>query len=254
MTGASPTADVPTYRVCGVPIAALDTERAAQLVLRHAAERSPLEVHLCNAYTLSLVDQDSHLRAALLRADLNLPDGTPVAWLGRGRGVNKPVRGPALLRAVARAGVESGLRHYFYGGVAGLAEELGVKLRTLEAGLAVAGAESPPFGDLLHSDIEAAAARIVGSEASLVWVGLGTPRQDYVVPLLSERVSIPVVPVGAAFDFLTGRVQEAPGMLHGSGLEWVYRLATEPQRLGRRYLFGNPRFVASAVRHRRSNA
>jgi N-acetylglucosaminyldiphosphoundecaprenol N-acetyl-beta-D-mannosaminyltransferase len=85
----------------------------------------------------------------------------------------------------------------------------------------------------------------------VLWIGLGTPRQDYLVHLLAPQLSIPVVPVGAAFDFWSGAIKEAPRVLQGTGLEWVYRLAKEPRRLWRRYLLGNPRFVLSAWRHRR---
>ena len=91
--------------------------------------------------------------------------------------------------------------------------------------------------------------RIVDSGATIVWVGIGTPRQDYLVPRLGSRLDIVIVPVGAAFDFWSGRVPEAPAALHGSGVEWAYRLSREPRRLWRRYLFGNPRFVLAVARH-----
>lgn len=242
---------VPTYDLCGVDIAAATPARAVGLVIDAARRKEALEVHLCNAYTLSLVDSDARLAAALERAHLNLPDGAPVAWFGRAHGVRGPVRGPLLVTEVAEAGRPHGLRHYFYGGAEGVAQQLGRVLEGRFAGLQVAGAESPPFADPSPEVVSGAGERMTAAGADIVWIGLGTPRQDYVVPMLADHVSVPVIPVGAAFDFLTGRVQEAPRFLHGSGLEWTYRLAREPRRLWRRYLLGNPRFVASALRHRR---
>lgn len=238
-----------TYDVCGVRIAVATVPVAAQHIAETAAQRRALDVHLCNAYTLSLVDQDERLRTALRKADLNLPDGTPVAWLGRGSGAHGPVRGPSLVRQVAEAGLPYGLRHYFYGGAPGVAEQLAVRLTQDLPGLQIAGWESPAFGEPGPKALDGVAERLDTFKAHVVWVGLGTPRQDYVVPLLTKRVPIAAVPVGAAFDFLTGRVKEAPRYLQGSGLEWVYRLGSDPRRLWARYLIGNPRFVASAVRH-----
>lgn len=238
-----------TYAVCGVPILATSAEGAAGRIVEAAASGRRLQVHLCNAYTLSLVDEDERLSAALIQSDMNLPDGSPVAWLGRRQGVRVPVRGPHLLRSVAAAGIPFGLKHYFYGGAPNVADELAAVLLRAHEGLRVAGTESPAYRDPDLEDLRRTAARVLDAGSHVVWVGLGTPRQDYVVPALSELTNMPVVPVGAAFDFLTGRVREAPGVLHGTGLEWMHRFASEPRRLWRRYLLGNPKFVASAVRH-----
>ncbi len=241
--------DVPTFPVCSVPIAALDAGEAAAHIVADALTRTPCQVHLCNAYTLSLVDQDERMRAALLDAQLNLADGTPVAWLGRRSGMTGPVRGADLVGKVARLGSTS-LAHYLYGGKPGIAEQMAARLAEVVPGISVVGAEAPPFTQITDEDVSALADRIQASGASIVWIGLGTPRQDYLVHELGSKLSMPVVPVGAAFDFWAGSVKEASPVLHGSGLEWAYRLATEPRRLWRRYLEGNPRFVRSAWRHR----
>lgn len=239
-----------TYSVCGIPIAALTPAGAASLVVDRALRGGRFEVHLCNAYTLSLVDSDPLLRHALLGADLNLPDGSPVAWLGRRHGTDGPVRGPGLVSDVAAQGIPHGLRHYFFGAAEGVAQGMARRLEDRHPNLLTAGVESPAFGELTDADLAASADRIRESGAQLVWAGLGTPRQDHLVPRLAALVDLPVVPVGAAFDFWAGNVTEAPRWMHGTGLEWTYRLASEPQRLWRRYLIGNPRFVASALRHR----
>jgi N-acetylglucosaminyldiphosphoundecaprenol N-acetyl-beta-D-mannosaminyltransferase len=246
-TAAAPV--VQRYDVCSIPIADLDTPSAAELIVGHAAAGTSCQVHLCNAYTLSLVDGDPVLREALLAGDLNLADGTPVAWLRRGASQNGPVRGPGLVGAVAAAGLGV-VRHYLWGGKEGVAEGMADGLRTAVPGVDIAGTETPPFRLLSDEDLFDLAARVRASGANVLWVGLGTPRQDYIVHRLAPLLDMPIVPVGAAFDFWSGAVSEAPAFLHGSGFEWIYRLSREPRRLWRRYLIGNPRFLMSAWRHR----
>lgn len=243
-----------SYAVCGVEIAALNITEAVDAIVDGALSGSSFEVHLCNAYTLSLVDRDEQLRAALASADLNLPDGTPVAWLGRRHGTVSPVRGPALLRDLVRAGISAGLAHFFYGGTEQVAAEMAARLTEHAPGLRVVGIETPPYHDLDGVELFELANRIRTSGAKVVWVGLGTPRQDYLVPRLAELVDVVIIPVGAAFDFVSGRVQEAPAFLHGTGFEWLYRISREPRRLWRRYLIGNPRFLAAAARHARQDS
>jgi N-acetylglucosaminyldiphosphoundecaprenol N-acetyl-beta-D-mannosaminyltransferase len=241
---------LPHYDVCGIPISALGPAEAAQQIVQAAIARRTLETHLCNAYTLSLVDSDDLLRASLLRADLNLPDGAPVAWLGRRQGTNGPVRGPGLVGEVVNQGRTSGLQHYYFGAGPGVAAAMAASLESRFPGAQTAGTESPPFGALSDLDVKTTAERIHDTDADVVWIGLGTPRQDYLVPRLGTHLDMPIVPVGAAFDFWAGNVAEAPRVLHGTGLEWVHRLASEPKRLWRRYLLGNPRFVLSVIRHK----
>jgi N-acetylglucosaminyldiphosphoundecaprenol N-acetyl-beta-D-mannosaminyltransferase len=249
MSSRLPLASIPRGWVCGIEIAAVTPHQAAVLIVEAAAAREPLQVHLCNAYTLSLVDRDLELRHALRRADLNLADGTPVAFMLRRRGARGPVRGPALVPAVAKLGAPRGLRHYLWGGGSGVATEVAERLGEIDPTIVVVGCQTPPYADLDDEEVRAVAARVEAARADVLWVGLGTPRQDYLVPRISPLVNCPVVPVGAAFDFLAGRKPEAPRLLRGSGLEWLHRLISEPRRLWRRYLFGNPRFILSATRH-----
>jgi N-acetylglucosaminyldiphosphoundecaprenol N-acetyl-beta-D-mannosaminyltransferase len=247
---ASPRASgIQRYAVCGIPITDLDARAAAAVIVRHAVARTTFQVHLCNAFTLSLVDRDPLLREALNAADLNLPDGAPVAWMGRGTSLNGPVRGPGLVDAVATAGIGV-VRHYLWGGKEGVADGMAEGLRNAIPGVDIVGTETPPFAPLTDDELVALADRVRASSANILWVGVGTPRQDYVVHRLAPLLDMPIVPVGAAFDFWSGTIPEAPEFLHGSGLEWVYRLSREPRRLWRRYLIGNPRFVVSAWRHR----
>lgn len=236
-----------TFKLQGIEISTAGPAQAVDEVLNAAVERSALQVHLCNSYTMALARRDPKLRAALLESDLNLADGAPVAWLGRRFGCDGPVRGPSLLNDVARAGVSHAIRHYFWGGAPGVPALLAAELCARAPGLAVVGAESPPYRELNLTEIEAVAERVRTSGADILWVGLGTPRQDYLVPDFASRLGIAVIPVGAAFDFAAGTVQEAPSVLRGTGLEWAHRLMREPRRLWRRYLLDSPRFVLSEL-------
>ena len=239
-----------TYDVCSVPITATDATGAATRIVQDAVEGRSCQVHLCNAFTLSLVDQDDELRVALAEADLNLADGVPVALLGRKEGMRSPVRGSELVRRVATLG-STEVRHYLYGGKEGVAEQMAEQLRRQVPGAHVVGTESPPFTPITDEHLDGLVRRVRDSDATVLWIGLGTPRQDYLVHRLADRLPMPIVPVGAAFDFWSGAVKEAPRWVQGTGLEWLYRLASEPRRLWRRYLIGNPRFLLSAWRHRR---
>lgn len=234
---------LPTYPVAGVPIAVTSLEQAAQHVVAAARRGGRFEVHLCNAYTISLVRRDLRLALALAGADLNLADGTPIAWLGRRAGMRGPVRGADLVRAVCAEGASAGIAHYFYGGGEGVAKDMVRRLsREAAPGLAVAGIEVPPYRDLTDTEVEELARRVRAAKARIVWVGVGTPRQDHLVPMLAAAAGVCVVPVGAAFDFIAGSVPEAPRWTRGRGVEWLYRLSNEPRRLWRRYLIGTLRF------------
>jgi N-acetylglucosaminyldiphosphoundecaprenol N-acetyl-beta-D-mannosaminyltransferase len=240
------TDDIERYEVAGISIAAVTPLEAAVRLIRFAVESRPLQVHLCNAYTITSAQSDRTLLDALSHADLNLPDGTPVAWLGRRAGTQGPVRGPELMRLTISRGRELG--HYLYGGAPGVAEDLAATLTTTFPGTVISGFESPPFGPIDEEELNLVAKRIAASGASVVWIGLGTPKQDHIVPRLAQRLDMVLVPVGAAFDFITERTPEAPPQLRATGLEWLYRLAHEPRRLWRRYLIGNPHFLLLVIR------
>jgi N-acetylglucosaminyldiphosphoundecaprenol N-acetyl-beta-D-mannosaminyltransferase len=205
-------------------------------------------VHLCNAYTLSLAARDHRYRDALNHRAENLADGVPVTWFARvqsRRPQRGPVRGPALMRALL---AEPGMRHFFLGGSPEVLEDLRLGAKRTLADVAIVGELAPDFRPVDDGDLDRWACAIRESGADVVWVGLGTPKQDYVLAALADRVDAVVVGVGAAFDFLSGHKKEAPSYLHGSGLEWVHRLLTEPGRLWRRYLLGNSVFVWHGLR------
>ena len=241
----------PILRTCGVGIDPVTMDAAVARIRAAAVEGRPLATHLVNAYTLSLAARDADFRTLLDRGDLNLPDGTPLVWLGRRAGLEgfrSRVYGPDLTLAVCDAGRADGLRHYLYGASPEVAETFAASLRTRFPGIDIAGVESPPFRALTREEEDDLVARIAASGANVVWVGLGTPKQDEFVDRFRDRLAMPLVAVGAAFDFIAGAKKMAPGWMQRWGLEWLYRLVSEPRRLWRRYLVGNSVFLWHALR------
>lgn len=239
-----------TFEVCGVPIAAVGLDGARDLIVesRFGEARA---VHLCNAYTLSLAARDEEFRQTLRAGDLNFPDGHPVTQIGRRRGFSEMTArayGPDLMLAVLDAGRQRGLRHYLYGGGPEVVEALAKRLHTRLPGIEVVGRESPPFRELTGREAGEMAMRIRSAAPDVVWVGLGTPRQDEFVASHAVSLGTTLVGVGAAFDFLAGRKPQAPDWMQRHGLEWAFRLASEPRRLWRRYLIGNTVFVYHVAR------
>ena len=207
---------------------------------------------LVNSYSLALADKEPEYHRLLSTRGVNLPDGKPVVVAlnrihGKG-GRFGQVRGPSFFVAALDRGRARRVRHYFLGASPDTLGQMLAEAQRRYPGLAVAGSVSPPFRPLTHEERQEQDEQIRASGADIVWVGLGTPKQDFEAQRICEQVGIPTAGVGAAFDFLAGSKREAPELLSRLGLEWVFRLATEPKRLWKRYLFGNTRFLKLALR------
>ena len=208
-------------------------------------------VCLCNVHSVMTSNRNIRFRDAMKRADLVLPDGKPVAWGARmlGYEVRSNIRGPDLVLALCHAGLGNGYSHFFYGGKPGVADELARRLSARYPGLKVAGVYAPPFRPLSPEEDAAVVKMINGSGANILWVGLGAPKQEVWMAEHVGKVAVPVmIGVGAAFDFHSGSVAEAPVFMRQIGLEWLFRLWQEPRRLGRRYLVDNSLFVIAFTR------
>ena len=153
------------------------------------------------------------------------------------------------MKLLARRGETDGFRHYLFGGAPSVLTSLQARLELAYPRIALVGAESPPFRALEQRELNEAGGRIHAMDTQLLWLGLGTPKQDLVAVSLRAIGAAPVILcVGAAFDFLAGTKERAPEWMQRAGLEWLHRLGSEPGRLGRRYLIGNPRFVWGVAR------
>jgi N-acetylglucosaminyldiphosphoundecaprenol N-acetyl-beta-D-mannosaminyltransferase len=234
------------FYCCGVRVDALSLGQAVDRIRLLTAAGHGRAVHLCNAYTLSLALADPSFTSVINRGDLNLPDGTPLVWIGRREGfthMRQRVYGPDLMVAASRAGRGLGIRHYLYGSTQEVMNTLPQRLAELAPGITIIGAESPPFRPLTENEEGDLVERIQLARPDVVWVGLGTPLQNIFVDRFRDRFGTTLIGVGAAFDFIAGAKRQAPAWMQDHGLEWAFRLATEPRRLWRRYLFGNARFL-----------
>lgn len=242
-----------SFECCGVRIDAVTLDAAVNRLFAYALARRPATLHLCNAYTLSLAATDPSYAALLNEGDLNLPDGQPVAWVGRRLGfadLEQSTRGPDLMVETIKRGQALRIRHYVYGSTQDVVDALVAELRVLAPDALIVGAEAPPFRALTGDEASELAARVKESEADIVWVGLGTPRQDVFVEQMRGRLGVALVPIGAAFDFIAGTKKTAPEWLQHTGFEWTFRLLCEPRRLAKRYVVGNARFLRNARRSR----
>ncbi len=248
---------MPVVGCAGVPILAGTRAGAAgEVVALATAPRSRgVHVHLCNAYTLALADKDDALRGLLRDGAVNFPDGMSVVWANRARhrdlGLPRErVYGPDLFLDVFELGQNVGLRHYLLGSTPDVLADLETELRRRFPRAEIVGVESPPFRELTGQERAEQVERLWSSGAQVVWVGLGTPKQDVEAATFARELPLVFVAVGAAFDFVAGRKKQAPAWMQQRGLEWAFRLAIEPRRLWRRYVFGNVRFVWAAAGRR----
>lgn len=209
-------------------------------------------VHFLPAHPMVLAEQDESYRDVLNRGDLNLIDGASVALAVLLQGqLCARTTGSDALAMLPEWGLTSDVGHYLYGSTPDVVEKLRGRLEDEHPGIRIAGAESPPFRELTDDELEDAATRIREQGTDLLWIGLGTPKQDLVADRLRALNAAPVILcVGAAFDFAAGTTRRAPAWMRSIGLEWAFRLVIEPRRLWRRYLIGNARFIAQTVSDR----
>jgi len=214
------------------------------------AHRQQHYVCITGVHGIMESQRDEGLRRIHNEAGLVTPDGMPLVWLSRlyGHGHVRRVYGPDLMLALCEHSLSKGYRHFFYGGGEGMPELLANNLRRRFPGLRVVGGYSPPFRPLSGAEDERIVAAINEADPDVVWVGLSTPKQERWMTEHVGRLSAPVlIGVGAAFDFHSGLKKQAPRWMQRSGLEWLFRLATEPKRLWRRYFMNNPLFVVRVL-------
>lgn len=235
---------VGTFDVLGIPVAATNLERAAEQLVAWSDDEQGRVVTVPDVSNIVRAQDDGALLAVHRGAAMVVPDGTPLVWIGklRGHSVGRTC-GPDLMQKVLSQSKETGLRSFLYGGKAGVAERLKDVFEAQYPGAKIVGASTPPFQPLTPDELNEIAAEIRAAQADLVWIGISTPKQEYLMARLAPLVPCTLLGVGAAFDFHTGEVKRAPRWMQVSGLEWLFRLLSEPKRLWRRYILMAPRFV-----------
>jgi N-acetylglucosaminyldiphosphoundecaprenol N-acetyl-beta-D-mannosaminyltransferase len=224
--------------VLGVCVNATTLEQARDSVNERILQRRQGYICCAASHSVMACYRDPSLRRLFNRSAMTAPDGMPLVWLARLRGYRhvRRVYGPDLMLAICEGGQARGYRHFLYGGDRGVVDELASSLRTRFRDLQIVGTVSPPIGRPTQEEDAQAIAAINDARADIVWVGLSTPKQERWMAEHLGRIEAPIlIGVGAAFDFLSGTKPQAPRWMQRSGLEWLFRLASEPRRLWPRY-------------------
>jgi N-acetylglucosaminyldiphosphoundecaprenol N-acetyl-beta-D-mannosaminyltransferase len=237
---------LPRANILGVGVSVLRMEMALQTIDGWISRRESQYVCVTGVHGVMESWRNEELRRVHNSAGLVTPDGMPLVWMSRLMGFRRAERvyGPDLMLAVCERSASRGHSQFFYGGAPGVGEELASRLQSRFSGLQVAGVYSPPFRALTPDEDRAVIERINTAAPDIVWVGIGTPKQERWMSAHRRALRAPVlIGVGAAFDFHAGLKRQAPRWMQKSGLEWLFRLASEPGRLWRRYLVNNPWFL-----------
>ena len=229
----------------------------SQLSQSAQRKRSGVAVHFANAYNIALADSNLEYKKLLDEADYVFADGTPVIWAAKllhrdGRPCWERIYGPDFMRSVLSQSTTE-QRHFLLGSTETVLEKLHHAIERDYQNAKVVGTYSPPFDDQPDPDeIFRRDAAIRAAMATHVWIGMGTPKQDFEVRRIADEHAVYAFAVGAAFNYISGCTKEAPKIVQKTGLQWLHRLLLEPRRLLRRYLWGNPRFIWSVIRTFRS--
>jgi N-acetylglucosaminyldiphosphoundecaprenol N-acetyl-beta-D-mannosaminyltransferase len=242
--------------IVGMRVDATSYEDATDRVVRWARNNETRYVCVASVNNVMHSRDDASYAAMMNGADLVTPDGMPLVWGLKALGVRHATRtyGPTLTPIVCSAAAREGIPVGFYGGTPEVLERLHAELLREFPSLDIAYSWPPPFRPLSEEEEARVVDDINASGARIVFVGLGTPKQEQWMVRHQDKLTGVMLGVGAAFDFIAGQKAQAPSWMQKRGLEWVFRLVTEPKRLWKRYLFSNPRFIglfaAQALRAR----
>jgi len=236
--------------VLGVGVSVLNQAKAWEAIRWAIHDQRKGYITATGVHGVIDAQDDASLKQIFNASFLTTPDGMPMVWFGKLAGHREMDRvyGPDLMLAICDRGREYGFRHFFYGGKPGVADQLKERLTARLPGLEVVGTYSPPFRSLNAGEEAALAATMAEVRPDITWIGLSTPKQDrFMAAFLDRLPTTLMIGVGAAFDFHSGQVRQAPGWIQRAGLEWFFRLCCEPRRLWRRYLSIVPRFIVLAT-------
>ncbi|VAX35394.1 N-acetylmannosaminyltransferase [hydrothermal vent metagenome] len=233
--------------ILGVKVDAINLSLACQRI--ECWIQKHIKTYVCIAPVATIIDaqKDVKYREIVNNAGMVTPDGMPVVWIGKKLKKNKVIErtyGPDLMRDFCQLSQDKGYRHYFYGGLEDTLVKLKSNLLEQFPRLNISGLFSPPMLDIGEDESQDVLDQINAAKPDVLWVGLGSPKQDYWMVQHRNKLDVPVmIGVGAAFDFFAGTKRQAPVWIQKSGLEWLFRLCSEPKRLWRRYVLGNTLFI-----------
>ena len=238
--------DARKRNVLGIMMDAVDYQTALDFVFEASREKRGAAISALAVHGLMTGAMDREQKFRLNHFDLLLPDGQPVRWaLNRlhNAQLGDRVYGPKLTGKVCERAAAEGLPVYFYGSTPEILAALRPNLEAKYPQLKIAGMEPSKFRRMTGEEKLELAARIRHSGAAITFVGLGCPRQEIFAFEFRDVLQMPILAVGAAFPFLAGKVPQAPPWMQGAGLEWAFRLGSEPRRLWRRYIYLNPAYL-----------
>ncbi len=241
--------DVRCY-VLGVGISPINIPLAVETIDGWISRREHHYICVTGVHGVMESQSCSDLKKIHNDAGMVTPDGMPMVWLSKWAGFKNVTRvyGPDMMAAVCEESVSKGHRHFLYGGAEGVADQLKQKLEERFPGIQIVGTFCPPFRQMSGEEDMDVIQRIDSTNADIVWVGLSTPKQERWMAAHTHSLKAPVlVGVGAAFDFHAGLKKQAPPWIQKSGMEWLFRLITEPKRLWKRYLRNNPLFIGCII-------
>ena len=232
-----------------VRVDTLDYATTVNILMKLSRREESYYACFANVHMLMEAYDSRYFQGVVNNADLVTPDGMPLVWMMRLKGERRQERvyGPALMLRLLNAAAREGIPVGFLGGESRVLESLVERMQQRYPGLKIVYAFSPPFTETGLDDDEKLVEGINQSGARILFVGLGCPKQEIWMARHRDRVHMVMLGVGAAFDFHAGVKPQAPAWVQKLGLEWSFRLLTEPRRLWRRYLHHNPRFIALAL-------
>jgi N-acetylglucosaminyldiphosphoundecaprenol N-acetyl-beta-D-mannosaminyltransferase len=238
-------AGVRSRRLLGMRVDGLRTSVAADAIVELASAGAGGVVCVATVHMVMEAFDSAEFQRSVNAAEMVTPDGVPLVWSLRRLGLveTRRVYGPTLMRLTCRRAEERGLPIGLYGGSPEVLAQLRESLLERHPLLQIVFAASPPFRPASDAEDASSVEAIEASGARILFVGLGCPKQERWMAAHRESLPCVLIGVGAAFDFLAGAKRQAPGFLQRAGLEWLFRLASEPRRLWRRYLIQNPRFI-----------
>ena len=244
--------DYGSRRILGMRVDGTTYAETTAAVVDMALSNAGGMVCVANVHMLMEAFDDREFRSLVNSADRVTPDGVPLVAALRRAGVAHAERvyGPTLTPIVCARAEQLGLSVGFYGGTDIVLAALRSELLSRHPKLDIAYLHAPPFRVLSEAEDAEVVDEIRASGVKILFVGLGCPKQERWMAAHRESLGCAMLGVGAAFDFLAGRKRQAPPWMQRLGLEWLFRLASEPRRLWRRYLIGNSRFLYHYTRER----
>jgi N-acetylglucosaminyldiphosphoundecaprenol N-acetyl-beta-D-mannosaminyltransferase len=236
----------PAAKLLGISVEALDMELTLKRIARELEARRKGYICMVGVHGIMEAHRDPELAAIYADSTITVPDGTPTVWVGRWQGHKKMQRvaGPDLMREVFRRKEFAGYTHFLYGGEKNVAEQLRERFTRRFPWAHIVGTYTPPFRDLNQEEEQRLIARVRELKPDIIWVGISTPKQERFMHRYLRLLDTTLMfGVGAAYDFHTGRIQDAPQWVKTIGMQWMHRLLQEPRRLWKRYLRNNPSFM-----------